>query len=62
MGFSSLVAPYEADAQIALMSEKNMVDCVLTTDSDQAFYGTEIVRKIYFFKFSETVKSNIQFF
>jgi 5'-3' exonuclease len=42
-GISTLTAPYEADAQLAYMSKKKMIDCVLTTDSDQAFYGTDTV-------------------
>ena len=42
-GISTLTAPYEADAQLAFMSKKKMIDCVLTSDSDQAYYGTETV-------------------
>jgi exonuclease-1 len=34
-----IVAPYEADAQLAFMSLRNLVDVVITEDSDCLVYG-----------------------
>lgn len=34
-----IVAPYEADAQMAYLSLNNFVDCVITEDSDLLAYG-----------------------
>jgi len=36
---SFLVAPYEADGQLAFMSKHNLVDVVITEDSDMIGYG-----------------------
>ena len=35
-----IVAPYEADAQLAYLAKQNIVDLVLTEDSDLLVYGT----------------------
>ena len=42
-GVSFLVAPYEADVQLAYMSLNGLVDCVITEDSDLVVYGTKRV-------------------
>lgn len=34
-----IVAPYEADAQLAYLSINDLVSCVLTEDSDLLVYG-----------------------
>jgi len=34
-----IVAPYEADAQLAFLSLNNLVDAVITEDSDLVVYG-----------------------
>ena len=39
-----LVAPYEADAQLAYLSVKGVVDVVLSEDSDTIPYGCRRVR------------------
>jgi exonuclease-1 len=38
-GVDCIVAPYEADAQLAYLSANNLVDCVVTEDSDTIPYG-----------------------
>jgi exonuclease-1 len=38
-----IVAAYEADAQLAYLSRVNMVDVVLTVDSDTLVYGCKRV-------------------
>ena len=45
MGIAFLVAPYEADAQLAFMFQSKMVDIVVTEDSDLLAYG---VTKVFF--------------
>lgn len=40
-----VVAPYEADAQLAYLMQANLVDAVITEDSDLIVFGCE---KIYF--------------
>lgn len=39
MNVEYIVAPYEADAQLAWMSKLGQIDCVLTEDSDLVVYG-----------------------
>jgi exonuclease-1 len=39
-----IVAPYEADAQLAYLSQNNLVDVVVTQDSDLIVFGVEKVR------------------
>jgi exonuclease-1 len=41
-----IVAPYEADAQLAYLSQNNLVDVVVTQDSDLIVFGVE---KVYTF-------------
>lgn len=36
-----LTAPYEADAQLAYLSKKNLVDVVITEDSDLLLFGAQ---------------------
>lgn len=38
-GVDCIVAPYEADAQLAYLSANNLVDCIVTEDSDTIPYG-----------------------
>ena len=42
-GISHMTAPYEADAQLAWLCKNNLIDAVLTTDSDLACYGAKKV-------------------
>ena len=42
-GFAFLVAPFEADAQLAAMARRGDVDLIATEDSDLAAYGTPCV-------------------
>ena len=62
MGVQVLVAPYEADAQLAYLSRNNMVDFIISEDSDLLVYGCS--RVLYKFDFKtekgrEIVRSNI---
>jgi 5'-3' exonuclease len=45
MGIAFVVAPYEADAQLAYMYDSNLIDFVITEDSDLLVYG---VNKVFF--------------
>jgi exonuclease-1 len=36
-----IVAPYEADVQLAYMSHHSLIDCVVTEDSDLVCYGAK---------------------
>ena len=36
-----IVAPFEADAQLAYLYKQKLIDCVLTNDSDLIIYGVE---------------------
>lgn len=38
-----IVAPYEADAQLAYLSQNKIVDVVVTQDSDLIVFGCEKV-------------------
>jgi len=38
-----LVAPYEADSQLAFLSQQNLVDLVVTEDSDLIAYGAKAI-------------------
>jgi exonuclease-1 len=40
-----VVAPYEADAQLAYLSRNRMVDFVISEDSDTLPYGCRRVRQ-----------------
>lgn len=49
-----LVAPYEADSQLAYMFHAKQIDIVFSEDSDLVAYGvTEIARQL---KMNETIK------
>jgi len=39
-GIKYMVAPYESDAQLALLSKEGLVDVVISEDSDLLVYGT----------------------
>jgi exonuclease-1 len=39
MGVQCIVAPYEADAQLAFLATQDFVDVVITEDSDLLAYG-----------------------
>lgn len=43
-GINYVVAPYEADAQLAYLSMKGVVDVVISEDSDTIPYGCRRVR------------------
>ena len=47
---SYIVAPYEADAQLAYLSINNIVDAVMTVDSDLITYGCSTVSETCFTK------------
>eukprot|EP01050_Picozoa_sp_SAG11_P031654 SAG11_NODE_9931_length_869_cov_0.784416_1_plen_182_part_10 len=42
-GVRFVVAPYEADVQLAFMSRHDLIDCVVTEDSDLIVYGCKRV-------------------
>lgn len=42
-GIQYVVAPYEADAQLAFLARKGIVDAVLTEDSDLLVFGCAVV-------------------
>ncbi len=50
MGVECIVAPYEADAQLAYLSKEDIVDAVITEDSDLLVFGSKRV----FFKMDES--------
>lgn len=39
------MAPYEADAQLAYLTQRGLADIVITEDSDLILFGCEKVRK-----------------
>lgn len=43
MGVECIVAPYEADAQLAYLSREGIVDLVITEDSDLLVFGSKRV-------------------
>ena len=43
-GVECIVAPYEADAQLAYLSKEGIVDLVITEDSDLLVFGCAKVR------------------
>ena len=45
-GVQLIVAPYEADAQLAFLSRTGAVDVVITEDSDCLPYGCKKVREL----------------
>lgn len=45
MGVRYVVAPYEADAQLAYMSIQGIIDLVITEDGDTIPYGCRKVRQ-----------------
>ena len=62
MGVRVLVAPYEADAQLAYLSINNLVDFVISEDSDLLVYGCARVLYKYDYKTErgrEIVRKNI---
>ena len=46
VGVECIVAPYEADSQLAYLSKEGIVDLVITEDSDLLVFGCEKVRPI----------------
>ena len=50
LGVQCIVAPYEADAQLAYLSKEDIVDVVITEDSDLLVFGSKRV----FFKMDES--------
>eukprot|EP01053_Blabericola_migrator_P011542 Blabericola_migrator_1__11541@NODE_68_length_15625_cov_137_110426_g61_i0_p5_GENE_NODE_68_length_15625_cov_137_110426_g61_i0NODE_68_length_15625_cov_137_110426_g61_i0_p5_ORF_typecomplete_len504_score102_91XPG_I/PF00867_18/1_4e20XPG_N/PF00752_17/1_6e20XPG_I_2/PF12813_7/0_0038DUF2258/PF10015_9/4_4e03DUF2258/PF10015_9/1_2e04DUF2258/PF10015_9/0_31Adeno_terminal/PF02459_15/0_16DNA_pol_lambd_f/PF10391_9/0_36_NODE_68_length_15625_cov_137_110426_g61_i01681679 len=48
--FKYLIAPYEADAQLGYMSQNNIIDAVVSEDSDLILYGCKKI----LFKMDET--------
>ena len=44
MGVDVLVAPYEADAQLAYLNISKIADYVITEDSDLVLFGCHHVR------------------
>jgi 5'-3' exonuclease len=43
LGVDVLVAPYEADAQLAFLSKTNIAQIIITDDSDLIVFGCEKV-------------------
>jgi exonuclease-1 len=51
-GMQYIVAPYEADAQMAFLEKRNIVDGIITEDSDLLVFGCQnvcYIRKRYVF-------------
>jgi exonuclease-1 len=46
IGVKYLIAPYEADSQLAYMSRCGEIDYVISEDSDMLLYGCERVNKV----------------
>jgi exonuclease-1 len=44
MGIDVIVAPYEADAQLAYLNRTKIADYVITEDSDLVLFGCHHVR------------------
>ncbi len=44
MGIDVIVAPYEADAQLAYLNRAKIADYVITEDSDLVLFGCHHVR------------------
>lgn len=40
-GIKFIIAPYEADAQLAYLSRNNIVDIIITEDSDLLAFGAK---------------------
>lgn len=57
MGIDVIVAPYEADAQLAYLNRTRIADYVITEDSDLVLFGCHHVRLI-----SKRENSSIVFF
>ena len=43
LGVDVLVAPYEADAQLAFLSKANIAELIITEDSDLIVFGCKKV-------------------
>lgn len=56
-GIKYMVAPYESDAQLALLSKEGLVDVVISEDSDLLVYGT--IRPIASFPFTLHVDASL---
>lgn len=41
--FDFLIAPYEADAQLAFMNREGMIDAILSMDADLVLFGSKII-------------------
>lgn len=53
VGVDFIVAPYEADAQLAYLSRSNFADVIITEDSDLLVFGAQTV--LYKFNFQTLV-------
>lgn len=47
LGVDCIVAPYEADAQLAYLEKNGFVQAVITEDSDLIAFGCKKVREFY---------------
>jgi 5'-3' exonuclease len=57
-----IVAPYEADAQLAYLDKKNIIAAIITEDSDLIVYGCKRVNNMkYNFSFFFSYCSMIDF-
>lgn len=45
-GIDFVVAPYEADCQIAKLQKLNIIDAAITEDSDLVIYGVKVILKL----------------
>ena len=50
LGVDVLVAPYEADAQLAFLSRSNIAQIIITEDSDLILFGCEQVLQLLHLK------------
>ena len=49
IGVDVIVAPYEADAQLAFLSKSRIAQVIITEDSDLILFGCEKVKKSFDF-------------
>lgn len=62
MGVDLIVAPYEADAQLAFLNIQKFADYVITEDSDLVLFGCHHVRFVFSHCALNEQKSNVIIF
>jgi len=62
MGIDIIVAPYEADAQLAYLNRTKIADYVITEDSDLVLFGCHHVRNKMINFSLENMFCNVRFY